>query len=172
MRKELGENFVGLFTDPGAVHTGYVIVAIGPRNFEILTAGEVNGLEASADLVNMAVTGFGATLWIYEGFRLYAHKAQVKVNDELEEVQTIGAMRYASRPYHQSLHISKQFASEIKIPPFEDDRLRVMGLDYRKHMPSNHTRDAFRHFLCYWCFKLKRGYPSIQGLKGVVAVAH
>lgn len=149
MNKELGENFVGLFTDPGEVHTGYVIARLQPREFHVIEAGEVNGANASADLLERAVNVFGAIVWVYEGFRLYAHKKDVKTWSEFPEIETIGQMKQAARYVKPPLHIFKQYASQIKITPYEDKALQTAGLNLRL-LPSVHTRDALRHLILFW----------------------
>jgi hypothetical protein len=168
MRMDLGKSFIGLWTDPGAVHTGFVVVSVNltTKTFKIEWMGEVNGLEESAILLDQAVSGFGVRLWVYEGFRLYADKASVKIHSELEEVQTIGAMRLAALRYRQSLHVQKQFAVNIKVPNLGDNTLRLRMKAPMQSMPSGHTRDAFRHFLYTWCYKFNMPYPIMEGLYG------
>lgn len=151
-----------LVTDPGAIHTGYVRAIVNPLGINIVKWGEVLGWEASADLLTSEARK-GITTWVYEGFRLYKHKAEAKVYSEFEEVQTIGAMRQAARPF--PIEIRKQWASEIKIPPLEDKAIEKMGLSL-KQMPIIHTRDALRHLLCFWLFKLKGPMLEFDGLTG------
>lgn len=167
MIKDLGKSFVGIFTDPGAVHTGFTVVKVHDKTFQILAASEVEGLWHSAQLVHEAYHDFGARLWCYEGFRLYMDKANVKVHSEFEEVQVIGAMRLAAMDYPH-LVVHKQFAHQIKVKPYEDSALRTMGFNLRS-FPSGHTRDALRHFLRFWCAELKYGYPKVVNNYGYPA---
>lgn len=167
MRMELGPSFNGIFTDPGAEHTGVVVVGIQvpQKTFTILWAGEINGLVESAYYLEHAVTYYKATLWCYEGFRLYAHMSGTKTWSSFPEVETIGAMKLIADKFRQSLHIKEQLARDIKIPPYADQQLRKMGVPLSM-MPSGHTRDAFRHFLRYWCSELKLPYPEMEGIYG------
>lgn len=167
MRVALGDSFVVITTDPGEKHTGVTIeeVNVPKKTFQLLHAGEVNGLEESADYLEHAMHFYKCRLWVYEGFRLYADKANAKTYSEFPEIETIGAMQYVALKHRQSLHVHKQYASQIKVPNFSDATMKKVGVPLTM-MPSGHTRDAFRHFVCYWTHTLKMPYPKMRGIYG------
>ena len=79
---------------------------------------------------------------VSEAFRLYAHKAENKINSGFLEVEMIGVIRLWAQLNNRLLH--EQMASEAKSAVL-DERLQQLGLWSK----SPHSRDATRHAVLY-----------------------
>ena len=96
---------------------------------------------------------------VMEGYRLYNHrgmKAKTQANSELETPQLIGAIRLFC--HKENIPLVIQYAHEVK-SRWSDKVLQANRiLDERNHFKglatNNHKRDALRHALHYWRYKV------------------
>lgn len=88
-------------------------------------------------------------LIIYEGYRLYADKAQTMIGNEFETPQIIGVIKYIAKK--KNIPLVMQMASTKKF--FDDNRLKKMNMA----PPTMHAKDSVRHFLYYYYFNGQYG---------------
>lgn len=133
-----------LSIDPGG-HNGVSLWEYDIQgNYEMILADAINKFELYQYLETMNLD-----LIIYEGFRLYADKAQTMINNELETPQIIGVIKYIA--YKRGIPLEMQMATCKRF--FDDNRIKKMGFN----PPTMHAKDSIRHFLHFYYFVGKYG---------------
>jgi hypothetical protein len=140
--------------------------ALPPRPFLCLDPGETTGIAVfdGSELVRawQARTKTPAELlqfkrrilvrsWsllVYEGYRVYASKAEQHINSDVHTLRFIGMIETTA--YEHQILLVKQMAGQVK-GFFTDDKLQEWGFYQAAH---RHANDAIRHGLYYLSFGL------------------
>lgn len=100
---------------------------------------------------------------VFEGYKLYNHRgksATIQANSELQTPQLIGVLKYHCFRY--DIPFTVQFASDVKTRWSEDVLERLGHLEKRGKnyyfngkLTSTHKRDAMKHALHCWRYKIQ-----------------
>jgi hypothetical protein len=143
----MGLKYKALSIDPGK-HNGVSLWEYDKDgNYEMYNASAID----KQALYNLIEYG-DMDLIIYEGYRLYADKAQTMIGNEFETPQIIGVIKYLADK--RSIPTVMQMATCKRF--FDDKRIKKMGFN----PPTMHAKDSIRHWLYWFYFSAEYGTKS------------